>query len=89
MCKGCGQYVAQCLTRNLLIERADLDNDKYKEIYELEESACNVDENIRVVCNQLSVTRGHHVESKTKNWRTSCVFDTYVAMSQIRVKPIK
>jgi len=66
-CHGYGHIVAQCPSRNLLVERAYLDDDEFVEIYKSMGSASDTNEDVRVSHIQLSVVRCLHAASKNED----------------------
>ena len=59
---GYGHVATQCLSRNLLVEGTNLDNDEFEEIYEPVGSASDIDKDIRVFSIPLSVIRCLHAD---------------------------
>lgn len=60
----------RCPIRNLLVERAHLDDDKFEEIYETLWSANDFDENVRIFNIRLSIARCFHTTSRGENFHT-------------------
>jgi len=60
--------------QDLLVEGADLDDNKFEEIYEPLRSASDTDENVRISSIKLNVVRCLHTTSRDEDCRWSSVF---------------